>query len=217
MGRNQLEMNRQKDLCKELEKSLIACIQPGKEKIRYYCVDSSDIDKIGPFIKAISTYYVYLINNGDRDLEVNAASWHQEPNFVKLSAKGKHLVEEYSDWMFDFINEYGVLIRVENAGQFRVNFTIYKYIPHDEDMTIVPVLDKNAQILPIEVEPEEKEGEGVKKYCLRCRSKNVIPIVYGLVGDEVLEEAEKGLILLGGCIVSEYNPRWHCKDCRHEF
>jgi hypothetical protein len=120
-------------------------------------VDSSEQDKIGTYFEAVSTYYVYLINNGDHDLEVNAASWHQEPNFVKLPAKRKHLVEKYPDWMFDFINEYGVLIRVENAGQFRVNFTIYKYIPHDKDMTIVPVLDKKAQILPIEVRPEEKE------------------------------------------------------------
>ena len=219
-------MNKKRDFCKELEKSLIACIQPGEEKHKYYCVDSSDKDKIGTYLEAVSTYYVYLINNGDRDLEVNAANWHQEPKFVKLPVNDKHLIEEYPDWMFDFINDYGILIRVENAGQFRVNFTIDKYIPGDEDMAIVPVLNKKAQILPIEVKPEEQEekktapencSEADRKICPRCRSIEIIPIQYGLPAPEMVEQHKKGQVKIGGCVVGEDSPRWYCKECNYEF
>lgn len=210
-------MNKKREFCKELEKSLIACIQPGEEKHKYYCVDSSNKDKIGTYLEAVSTYYVYLINNGDRDLEVNAARWHQEPKFVRLPVNGKHLIEEYPDWMFDFINEYRTLIRTENAGQFRVCFTIYKYIPHDKDMTIVPVLNKKAQILPIEVKPEEQEEKGSKKNCPRCRSIDIIPIQYGLPSGDMKEKHDKGQVKIGGCVVGEDSPRWYCKDCDYEF
>jgi hypothetical protein len=56
-----------------------------------------------------------------------------------------------------------------------------------------------------------------KKTCPRRRSKNVIPIMYGYPTSEAGDEAEKGLIKLGGCCVSDDDPQWYCKDCKKEF
>lgn len=48
--------------------------------------------------------------------------------------------------------------------------------------------------------------------CPRCRSSNVIPILYGMPTSEAAEEKDKGLVKLGGCVVSDHDPQWHCKD-----
>jgi len=57
-----------------------------------------------------------------------------------------------------------------------------------------------------------EEGE-----CPRCKSKNIIPIVYGYPNQRGMQEAEKGKIHLGGCEVDENNPTHFCRDCLKEF
>ena len=56
-----------------------------------------------------------------------------------------------------------------------------------------------------------------KKHCPKCNSINVIPIAYGLPGDEMIEDVFKGKIHLGGCIIEENNPDFHCNDCEYEW
>ncbi len=54
--------------------------------------------------------------------------------------------------------------------------------------------------------------------CPKCQhNKNVIPIGYGLPGSEMSEEAIKGKIRLGGCIIDDSSPDWYCKKHKHEF
>lgn len=60
-------------------------------------------------------------------------------------------------------------------------------------------------------------GAGDGSQCLECGSGEVIPIEYGLPGKEMSDRAERGEILLGGCVVSEDSPVWHCKDCGHQW
>jgi hypothetical protein len=43
----------------------------------------------------------------------------------------------------------------------------------------------------------------------------VVPIVYGFPGSELAEDAEEGLVVLGGCCVSEADPTRACLDCGH--
>ncbi len=31
------------------------------------------------------------------------------------------------------------------------------------------------------------------------------------------EEAKQGKFALGGCCISDDSPRWHCRDCEHEW
>jgi len=56
-----------------------------------------------------------------------------------------------------------------------------------------------------------------KKACPKCGSEDVLPILYGYPGPEMMAAAAKGLIALGGCCVSDDDPRKHCKACGEEF
>jgi len=53
--------------------------------------------------------------------------------------------------------------------------------------------------------------------CVQCGSHEAIPIVYGLPGPELLEQAEAGEVILGGCVVAEDSPIFHCNECGHEW
>ncbi len=45
----------------------------------------------------------------------------------------------------------------------------------------------------------------------------VVPIVYGRPGKDLLEASKRGEVVLGGCIESADNPRWHCNACGREW
>ena len=53
--------------------------------------------------------------------------------------------------------------------------------------------------------------------CPRCGSLDVVPILYGYPGPEMMEAAEKGKIELGGCVIGESDPQKKCKACGEEF
>ena len=53
--------------------------------------------------------------------------------------------------------------------------------------------------------------------CPTCGSLSVAKILYGYPGIEMIEDYERGDIVLGGCCVTENDPEWHCKDCEHEW
>ena len=55
--------------------------------------------------------------------------------------------------------------------------------------------------------------------CPKCKSNNVIPIMYGYPAPEAMEEAEKGNLKLGGCEVFIGGGQLDrfCKDCEHEW
>jgi hypothetical protein len=62
-----------------------------------------------------------------------------------------------------------------------------------------------------------KKGTKKKRECPSCNSEHVIPIVYGYPGADLAEQAEKGLVELGGCCVDDNNPNWKCKVCAKEW
>lgn len=41
----------------------------------------------------------------------------------------------------------------------------------------------------------------------------LLPIEYGYPGPELMEAADKGEVILGGCEVEKGNPNWQCADC----
>ncbi len=49
--------------------------------------------------------------------------------------------------------------------------------------------------------------------CPNCKSKTVVPIVYGLPTPEAFEDEKKGKLVLGGCIVGPFDPSWKCTSC----
>jgi hypothetical protein len=60
-------------------------------------------------------------------------------------------------------------------------------------------------------------GEEEVAVCSECGSANVIPIIYGKPGQELIEKAERGEVKLGGCVVSRESPYNYCKDCKAEW
>ena len=55
--------------------------------------------------------------------------------------------------------------------------------------------------------------------CPKCGAMNSVRIIYGYPGHELLDDAEAGKIILGGCniIIGEEMPQYFCKDCKHEW
>jgi len=53
--------------------------------------------------------------------------------------------------------------------------------------------------------------------CPECQSDNIAAIEFGFPGPEMIEDLDKGDIVLGGYCVTENDPEWHCKDCEHEW
>ena len=51
--------------------------------------------------------------------------------------------------------------------------------------------------------------------CPKCGSNNTVPIVYGMPPYELFEKEEIHEVILGGCIVHDDSPSWHCKDCEN--
>lgn len=53
--------------------------------------------------------------------------------------------------------------------------------------------------------------------CPECDSTSVVPIVYGMPGGKMVEQYERGEIVLGGCCISGDDPRWHCEGCNCDW
>ena len=51
------------------------------------------------------------------------------------------------------------------------------------------------------------------RQCPKCGSKNSVKFVYGMPSYELFEEAQAGKVKLGGCVITEDNPDYCCKDC----
>ena len=53
--------------------------------------------------------------------------------------------------------------------------------------------------------------------CPRCRSDEVVPIVYGMLSPELVEESRAGRVALGGRVVFPESPEWRCVACGLEW
>ena len=49
----------------------------------------------------------------------------------------------------------------------------------------------------------------------QCGSKDIATITFGYPSPEMIEGVDTGDIVLGGCCVTEDDPKWHCKDCKY--
>lgn len=56
-------------------------------------------------------------------------------------------------------------------------------------------------------------GSRARHYCPVCESPNVVSVAYGYPSDEMINRAERGEILLGGCVVAQGAPASGCGDC----
>ena len=55
--------------------------------------------------------------------------------------------------------------------------------------------------------------------CPECGSLRVAEILWGYFPDckSIEEKFDKGEFVLGGCLVSDHDPRWECNECSHHW
>ena len=51
------------------------------------------------------------------------------------------------------------------------------------------------------------------KRCPRCGSTDAVPIIYGYPDVELGMAAERGEIVLGGCLIGDESPDFECRGC----
>lgn len=59
--------------------------------------------------------------------------------------------------------------------------------------------------------------EQSQRVCTKCNAKEGVRIVCGMASYELGEMAREGTVVLGGCLVSPENSKWHCKSCGNEW
>jgi len=55
--------------------------------------------------------------------------------------------------------------------------------------------------------------------CPNCSKSSIVEIFWGYPADvkSMEEQLEKKEIVLGGCIVTDHDPKWECNDCHHKW
>ncbi len=53
--------------------------------------------------------------------------------------------------------------------------------------------------------------------CPNCGARQAIPILYGLPSPAMQEAADRGEIVLGGCVIAPEFPIWLCPVCEHRW
>ena len=62
-----------------------------------------------------------------------------------------------------------------------------------------------------------------QKSCPKCKSKDIIPILYGYPDNEMFAASDRDECILGGCCIAldenaqENLNKYHCKDCGYEW
>jgi len=54
------------------------------------------------------------------------------------------------------------------------------------------------------------------RQCPLCGGSG-IPIAYGLPDPDLFRQAERGDVVIGGCIVEDYSPDFRCQSCGHAW
>jgi len=57
---------------------------------------------------------------------------------------------------------------------------------------------------------------GYEPKCPECGEK-LLPIEYGMPGPDLFEKVEKGEVYIGGCIIEDIQPIYHCNKCRRNY
>ena len=51
--------------------------------------------------------------------------------------------------------------------------------------------------------------------CPKCnKNDEVLPIVYGYPGPEMMKKSNEGKCVLGGCVIGNDSPNYQCKRCK---
>ena len=55
--------------------------------------------------------------------------------------------------------------------------------------------------------------------CSLCNNKNIATIFWGYPSDmkELEKEIDERKTVLGGCLVTDHDPKWECNSCHHRW
>jgi len=55
--------------------------------------------------------------------------------------------------------------------------------------------------------------------CSKCKSNHIAELLWGYPPDmdAIEEKLEKKEIVLGGCLVTDHDPKWECNNCHHRW
>jgi hypothetical protein len=55
--------------------------------------------------------------------------------------------------------------------------------------------------------------------CPKCGKSRIAEIIWGYVPDteSIRNELDKNKMVLGGCLVTDHDPKWECNDCYHKW
>ena len=55
--------------------------------------------------------------------------------------------------------------------------------------------------------------------CPICGSKKIATYMYGMpaYSEELMKEIDEGIIILGGCCISDNDPSFACMECKTDF
>lgn len=59
---------------------------------------------------------------------------------------------------------------------------------------------------------DDERVPALPRACERCGGE-LLPIAYGFPGPEMFEAAERGELVLGGCMRYDEQPSRRCRDC----
>lgn len=64
---------------------------------------------------------------------------------------------------------------------------------------------------------DEERGATTDDRCPVCATGDPYEIAYGMPSHDFAQNAERLGFALGGCIVSEENPKWECRACGNRW
>ena len=55
--------------------------------------------------------------------------------------------------------------------------------------------------------------------CPNCNKEEIAEILWGYPEDveSIKEELDRKEIVLGGCLVTDHDPKWECNDCHYQW
>lgn len=64
-------------------------------------------------------------------------------------------------------------------------------------------------------EKKRKEKNG----CPKCNGNSIAKILWGLpaMSEKLEQQLNEGKVVLGGCCVTDNDPKWHCNNCEYEW
>ena len=93
----------------------------------------------------------------------------------------------------------------------------FSFIGYQEyKLTDINIYSDSTTLLEIHY-PCPTGSKTSEKKCPFGHTNDIIPVVYGLPSEKGMKKAEKGKIELGGCTVTECDPKWYCRIHKIKF